>query len=619
MNFEDKAHERLSEFGAALVDTLAKQVTSDGQIVDPGTDEPVPDDHYANSCFAVAGLRAAARSGSESLRQTATRSLQYYLSLGSEKRGHGEFNSLALLELIRDSRQGRYELPVPETQLTDTIEFESTVDSRQGNNWLLLRGLCHYRLADLYGGWRDRLAFQRICRVVKYWTQDDGVVADSPRFPVAPVETPMTYHAKLATLCAHLGVEADNQWLTQTALDGFRALSTIALPSGESLYYGRSENTLFGYATALDGAFRLPSDERWLAELRYRLASHVLSSFNPKRATCRPGGELARSVDDYVYDGVYSAYAAMVLLGLSDGTVAPPRNPESGTVETLDTAGLTAVVGNASALGVASEGQVKFTDGVPDPRYSGLVPLSFTVRNNHVCPGVPSEFLTDRTPPYLPVAVRGTDQYVPVVWSAKRQKKSGTLTITGEGNFYPVEQRSESNEDSKSLRNDDQQSFLERFFRTAARKAKVPLYLERRRKRSNEIPVTVRRAVHFLTEHDMLVVQTATATSGEWTILPTSFVVDPSYEAQTTVTYAESSVSTRTERVHTPHGIGTWIRPEKTVNRDEFWSTVIVDPNGMADTKTVERGASLQTTVSFDEDASTLDLHRPKTTTTETE
>jgi len=595
MNSEGEIHSQLLEFGTTLVDTLSAHLTDEGRLIDPKTGNPVPDDHYANTCFAVAAFRAGGRADSPRYRQSARKCLQYYLDLDSGDRGHGEFNALAILELIQDARNGRYELPISETQLLDTIDFESSIDSREGNNWLLLRGLCHYRLADLFGRRRDKLTYIRIQRIFRHWIQEDGMIADAPRFPIAPIETPITYHAKLATLCAHLGVEADDQWLEQTAIDAFRVLATATLPSGEALYYGRSENTLFGYATAIDGTFRLQFNKSWMAELRYQLASFLFSNFDPKLANCQPGGRSACSVDDYIWDGVYSAYAAMVLLGLPQRTTAVPDVPHPGSAETLETAGLTTVVGRNCALGFAGTGQIVFTEGFPDPRYAGLTPLSFVVDGTPICPGVPGDFIANGIPPYLPVVTHGTDRYVPVVWSSQQSKDRETFTVTGDGFYNEINTQSNPEKDSSS---DRQQSKMEGIVRSIGRKAKIPLYIERRRKRPAKIPAAVRRAIHFISDLRVLIVQTGTAIGSEWEVTPTSCVVTPEYEEAATIEFDDAKISTVTETVHTPQGCARWIQPDCSSDTERHWSTVVIDPDSVTeDLITTQREHTINTTV----------------------
>jgi hypothetical protein len=114
--------------------------------------------------------------------------------------------------------------------------------------------------------------------------------------------------------------------------------------------------------------------------------------------------------------------------------------------------------------------------------------------------------------------------------------------------------------------------------------------------------------------------QTATITNNEWAVLPTSFVVNPSFKPQTTVIYADSTISKRAESVSTHQGVGTWIQPERTAKAGEHWSTIVVDPNGVTSNILTERCEErLQTVVEIDECVSTLELHLPKSAASRTE
>lgn len=592
------------EFAHSLLETLRDEFFEGGRLDERRFQKHAPPNHYGATCFSVASFRAYDDTGDERFYEAGEQTLSRFFGLPDDERGHAEFNSFALLEAVEDARNGRYELPVSERLIADQIEYSTSRTTPNGNNWLLLQALCRLKYADLFDDERERRRATKLLEFSYRWILSDGVVADKPGYRLAPMQTPLTYHAKLCMLFGRFADRLSDQHLADEAEAQAGALARLALPNGECLYFGRSENTIFGYANAIDALSRLEETRRsppaWSTVTKRAVANFFLTRFDSGRGNCQPGHfsvDDAR-LDNYIYDTVYASYAAMLLLGLpaiSPESLGEPRRSKPALeYEHLPHAGLLAASGAQSALGVATDGQIHFRNSEPDLRYAGLIPQTFTYRGESVCPGIPVEIDDSEGLPFLPVIHREGRRYAPVCWDATVLERDSRLTIRGDGEFHrfkPVagSERGET-DDADSLpdrlkelikRHETTRRTAERAiraFRDAFRLSRLDIVHLNYRTRPEPIPARTSRSLHYLPQSDVLVVQTVTSSAEGILVRPSSVVVSPEHERSLEIAYSVGT-SIRKDDVSTHKGDGRWHVPEARSDSSPTWSVVALDPD----------------------------------------
>jgi len=574
------------QFGRRLLDTLIDEMRSDGRLCDPITGKPVPANQYAATSFSVAALRTAEIVGDESYRDYAYQVLHEFLERPVSNRGHGEFNTFALLEMLRDSNCERYHLPISADRLREAMGFESTPYSFQGNNFLLLQALCRYLRHEMFESLSDRLQVRRILSLAEQWQSSDGYLSDQHRLPIPPAESPLTYHAK-QTMCYGRFSRAGMLRCEPSLRRGLAVLANASMQSGETLYYGRSENTLFGYASildAIDSLARLDSELPHSVEcLRNNVWSYVRSCFDPDIGTCLPtaGRNGGDSIDGYVNNAVYGAYAAMLLSGIKYSGVRCPNKKSRNRTSSAPSGppGVLSVSGANTELATAAQGEIKYTRGLPDPRYAGLTPLSFNYDGQPVCGGMPVDFDEVPSAPFQPVFT-GKYHCSPVTWNSSVVETSEYVLLSGNASYFPYKHAKGSDESSPR----EQKSGIYRLLKTGARlcaeRTRAILLYHWLKKRAVGLPTQTVRSLVYLPTYDCLIIATTIRPNrSEVTIHPTSYVVSP--ERLPVVSHRASFNLAATEhKTETHRGDAVWTRYESLNIPAETFSTdvLIIDP-----------------------------------------
>lgn len=581
-----------------FTETLAEHRSGD-LIRHPRSREHPPRDQYALSCFAVAALRAGARHGRDDLHEEGVDALRAFLDRDATDLGHAEFNTFALLEIVGDQRAGEYDTGIPESELLDRTRFDASPVSNQGNNWLLLQALCRLRRADFSGRALDALRARRRLRMARRWQLGDGVFADQPRYPLAPVETPLTYHAKMTYLAARIG-EYRPAWY-RTALAGLRALYRASLPTGESLYFGRSENTVFGYAcilAAIDRYVAAGTDvPDWLPTYRERVETFFSETFDPTNLDSLPAGEEGAAIDEYVYDVVYGAYAAMLLLNLQDIDVVPSHGEGEDWDPCLTASGLLVAEGDETAIALATEGQMKRREGRPDVRYSGMIPHAISDSGEPVHPGMPVEYYRGGPPPFLPTVRTEEGRFLPATWDVKSRRLADVVEVTGVGKYHSLPDARKGGDEGATGGSPGRDLLAAAANRTRAR----TLY-ERWKKRPADIDIRTERTVRYDTERAILSLATTTHSDGQSaTVRPSSGLVTREYaDAIECRAHPRTEWSTAEVRGHRGPGVQMVGEP---LNADEVHCVLIFDLRGNVDTVEADRGTW---TIEFRDGASTV-------------
>lgn len=590
------------QFAISLVGTIRSQFFVEGELDEARFREHAPVGHYAATCFAVASFRAYSITDEEELYDAGAQTLRQYLDLSDDERGHAEFNSFALLEAVEDAREGRYELPVSPETVSDQVGYSSSFDTRDGNNWLLLQALCRSKYASLFDDADEYRRAKRILDFAKRWCLDDGIVADEPRYRLTPLQTPLTYHAKSSMVFSRVADRLAEPELLSRTREQLRALSRLCLPSGECLYFGRSENTIFGYASAIDALSHLEAatdrTPRWCTDAKRSLVRYLIAEFDPDRGNCQPEPFSLdeRRLDPYIFDTVYASYAAMLLLGVpaasSDRRDETRRTASASAYEHLPDAALLAARGEESAVGLATEGQIRPRRFGPDPRYAGLIPQTFVHGTEPVCPGIPVSVGEREGMPFLPVIRRDGARYVPAQWETTVRKERARIVIRGDGRYHefsPSTSERTAGSDGTSLSDRLKRRIkaseaalrvAEAGYRSARRllrTSRLDLVYENYATKPVDLPTRTRRSIHYLSDEDVLVVQTGTVLSEETVVRPSSVVVTDAYESNFEATYS-CPVDVESERVKTHKREGYWHRPDECSHSSLVWSVIVLDP-----------------------------------------
>jgi len=146
-------------------------------------------------------------------------------------RTHGEFNAYALLSCRRELG------PEPTRAVLRHIRY----GRRHSANWMLLRAVCRARqssgLRRLAGGVEAASALLRCAR--------RGFIADRPGV------RSFAYHAFCGALLADLWGQTRWRWAGEAAVRAAQFISPFVLPNGDTLYVGRGQQQVFGYAALL--------------------------------------------------------------------------------------------------------------------------------------------------------------------------------------------------------------------------------------------------------------------------------------------------------------------------------------------------------------------------------
>ncbi len=424
---------------------LARWQRADGNLVDPLTGEPLSPHHYAPCLFAAATCLL----GDPALRDAGERAVGFYLGLDPRARGAHELNDLGLLQVAREwEREGR---PLPDRARLERHLLHMPLASLEGsatNNWHAMRAVCLLERGLLLGRSRDLQAALRCLHGDVLPLQGSGgLFADYPPRPRRGVRaTPLTYHAKI---CAMLAMFLRDLWDDRAARslrDGVGALACLCGPDGEALYFGRSCNSLYGYAAALyacQEALRLgvvpEGDSERVRAAASRLWGFLLSFRRPDGGLVpypAPGGPHRRGWDDYVTVPDYAAFSAFLLLQLPEAPA--PSGPSSGewSWEAPDGIAVRSRCGGfwaVSTVGQLDTGSYLFADA----RYSGMQVLSWKQGGLSLVPPPPHD--RDRpTDPgwvgYMPTVAREGDLYAVRVYDRVRVVDGpGYTAVLGEG------------------------------------------------------------------------------------------------------------------------------------------------------------------------------------------
>ncbi|MBD3184295.1 hypothetical protein GF312_18575 [Candidatus Poribacteria bacterium] len=380
---------------------------SDGKIYDPIIEKPTPDNQYALTFFILAAMVIGDKNQDTNLISSAEKTLKYYLKLPSRSYGCHEFNNLALIFIYE--RLNVFDSPEKfKSDLEKRISnfrYQAKIGSGTSNNWFAIRAVCHLMKHKLFQSQKDRDEAEFLLKnYILKWQLKDGLFYDYPD-DVNPhrYATPLTYHAKICSmLCLCYELNADDK-LLEAIIKGLSVLGKFIAPDGEAFYYGRSNNAIFGYASAIfayEKAVRFNIDnntaQRFLMYAR-RLFDFLKQWQQPDGHICvvTNSEEKDRTGwDVYTHNVVYNAYtvALLALLSETDYQEIPKTRSENGNnIYNASEAGLLRIQNQNTFLALSTKGQ-SITKGsilFADLRYHGMNILTLKYKGRTVIPPPP--------------------------------------------------------------------------------------------------------------------------------------------------------------------------------------------------------------------------------------
>jgi hypothetical protein len=320
--------------GKKIVEYLRNNQTAKGTLFDRVDNNITPDDHYANTFYALSTIKVYNVTKDEEWLKSAIRVFDYFFDLPKTSRGHKEINNLALLLIYRELkdminkpdyiREGKLEKELKE------MTFNVDMNSTPSNNWLATRACCHALRYYYLNSEHEKSEAEELMNRVLSFQLEDGFFYDYPNIPYHDTyATPLTYHAKT---CAMISMYCDyihNSRTLAALMKGLLTLSKFIAPDGEAFYYGRTNNGIYGYVSAIyayEQAAKYLENENVEQSGNFRKSALLL--FNHLKKWQRKDGHipicpnteehLKLGWDKYMHNTVYNAYTAAFLLIISD-------------------------------------------------------------------------------------------------------------------------------------------------------------------------------------------------------------------------------------------------------------------------------------------------------------
>ena len=425
---------------------LASHQQPDGNLRDPISGAPLPPDHYGTVLFAAASSLVE---GKATLGAAAERAIQYYLGLPRPARGAHELNNLGLLCVCRLWQGSHVERPLHTAIAAHLRRMPfASLTSHSTNNWNSMRAVCLAQRARLFRSAGDVRA-ARLCmhKHVLPMQGSDGLFADYP--PAGrggDRATPLTYHAKVCAMLAMFLQEIEDGPTADALGRGVTVLARLCAPDGQALYFGRSCNSIYGYASALYattytlGHGMAPTvDGPLVAQARARMADFVLRMRQPDGSLRPYPTEFDTDRlgwDDYVDRLDYNAFTAFLLMQIP----SQPFHTEvahRSTTFTARQAGLIVrerdgVFAAFSTRGQLNAGSYMFTDA----RYAGMQPLLVQCDGRTIIPPPPHDAASPTDPDwvgFMPVLSIGGEVWAVRTYDDVRTVDGEVLAVVGRG------------------------------------------------------------------------------------------------------------------------------------------------------------------------------------------
>jgi len=448
------------EVAYRISDYLLNNQLNSGAILDSVLNEKSPDDHYAHTFFGLSAIMLYNRTNEVKWAKAGKKAINYYLTLPERLRGARDFNNFALLMTYRKLyEKGKFFSEILDglKDYFHRMKFDSTPFGKEGNNWLVIRAVDHELMYKIFHDVADRLKAQKLVeKYVLTWQLDDGFFYDYPKDKrcQGQVATPLTYHTKICAMLLMYYTQTKNINALNSALKGLDVLSSFISPLGEAFYFGRSNNALFGYVSAIyayelaTAALRKSLPQ--IAKLYKACADRLFSFIKPWQqvdghvAIAPNLHEVERcGWDSYMYCSVYNAYASVMLLLASEvseyfGAGAIPSD-DRFRVGYAKRSGLLSIKLDDLFLAMNVKGQL-LTDNGSDfagSRYYGLSPLCLTYGKTDLLPPPTIDKLSPEWTGFLPYVCKGRLCYGAGLFDEANAKVEGErIFVYGKGRLF---------------------------------------------------------------------------------------------------------------------------------------------------------------------------------------
>ncbi len=279
--------------------------------------------HVAN--FVLSSVILFKLSNEKQYYNNALKSIKYLSQIVDATKNSSSFNALPLLLSL---------LIVGETELKSSIinfikklDFYPSLNTthRRSNNLYIFKGLSHILRANLIQSElsnKDQSIGKDI--IVNYllnWQFSDGFFYDAPFERNNENGIPhTTYHATMWMLLTISALFLKDENLIERSKRAFEVIESVTSPSGE-LSYGRSNNTIFGYTSAILAcsmhSILEPKDKLHLMGYRQRLLNVMLKNQAEDGHFYIVPNSIENTrcgFDNYMFVSVYNSFALSLLL-----------------------------------------------------------------------------------------------------------------------------------------------------------------------------------------------------------------------------------------------------------------------------------------------------------------
>ena len=308
------------DFGKKTAEFLLSCQRPDGAINDPESGKRSPENHYAETFFALACLNIYKTTGDRKWLDAAKRALACYFNIPQSRRGHAEFNSLALLLSMKNCTDAETSEMI--LRHTKELKYSAHLGKNCTNNWLAIKLVCIAMQRNNFMAGANEPEEKKILAHLLSVQLEDGFFYDYPQKQGNEgVATPLCYHAKICLMLLLYSRETGNKDALNAAVNGLESLKEMIAPDGEAFYYGRSTNSLFAYACGMLAsatAAGMLAEKNRRKSLEFSACAGLLLSFAEKMQDkngfthISPGGN-REAYDGYMHLPVYCAYAAGML------------------------------------------------------------------------------------------------------------------------------------------------------------------------------------------------------------------------------------------------------------------------------------------------------------------
>ena len=230
------------------------------------------------------------------------------------------------------------------------------------------------------------------------WVESDGSIIDYPKFPLIFKETPFCYVSKMLFVISNILSIEYNEKLLNILRNGLKFFSNIILFNGETQYYGRSMNSIYGYSN-LFSALNISISNNFInldndMKILYNKTKNIiLNNFfiNEKYIFLYQDNENIDDIDSYINHADYISYSSYILLKHAVNGYFPDTK-QLKDKEIIKTNNWLKYANNEINIIFTLSGQIKFLERNIDPRYSGLIPLKVLKKNKNIFSPIPNNF-----------------------------------------------------------------------------------------------------------------------------------------------------------------------------------------------------------------------------------